>query len=200
MCEDEEEATDINNDEKRQKSDRADGAKASDEKKDAIDSPSKPVVQLDHQNFPFVCETYKDPSSRMDVVLVMVNLPGGAQNVQIELNNDGTILTMTYNWAKAWYNATNLFSKFVTAKELTMHHPKVLAVENALEKCRLRMDSAPESTMTIKLPIKVQTAPETWKKNGIARDDGMQIVMVEFIGYVKDYHKMKLHAAVVFDK
>ncbi len=99
-----------------------------------------------------------------------------------------------------WYNIKNLFSKFVAANELTMHHPKVLAVENALEKCRPRIDIAPESTMTIKLPIKVQTAPETWKKNGITRNDGMQIVMVEFVGYVKDYHKKKLHSAIVFDK
>lgn len=54
------------------------------------------------------------------------------------MNNDGTVFTMTYNWAKGWYNVTNLFSMFFAAKE-------------------------------------------------------HQVL-------VKDYHKMKLHAAAVFDK
>lgn len=167
---------------------------------DSLPSLLQPAVQLDHHNFPFVCEMYKDPVTRLDVVLIMVNLPGGAQNVGVELNNDGTVVTIKYNWAKAWYNVKDLFKKFVAAKETTMVHPMVLAVEEALEKCRSHIDSAPESTMVIKLPMKVQTDPFTWKKNGIAREDGMQIVMVEFVGYVKEYHKVKENAIVVFDK
>lgn len=157
-------------------------------------------VKIDQRNFPTICETYKDPVTRMDIVLVMVNLPGGAQNVVMELNVEGTVVTFKYNWAKAWYDVKDLFKKFVDEHQTTMVHPMVMAVENALEKCRSRMDEPPEGVMTITLPIKVQTDPYTWKKNGIVRKDGMQIVMVEFVGYMKEYHKVKESSVFVFDK
>lgn len=158
------------------------------------------TVNIEQQNFPTICETYKDPITRMDVVLVMVNLPGGAQNVAMELDSEGTVVTFKYSWAKAWYNVKDLFKKFIDANETTLVHPMVLAVETAMEKCRSRIDEPPEGKMTITLPFKVQTDPFTWKKNGIVRKDGMQIVMVEFVGYVKEYHKVKINSMFVFDK
>lgn len=167
---------------------------------DPIPNLLKASVQLDHFNFPFICETYKDPLTRMDVVLLMVNLPGGAQNTGVELNSEGTVVTFKYQWAKAWYDVKELFKKFIAAKETTIVHPMVGAVENALEKCRSHIDSAPEAKMVITLPIKVQTDPFTWKKNGISRPDGMQIVMIEFVGFIKQYHKIKENSTFAFDR
>lgn len=76
------------------------------------------------------------------------------QNINIDLNHDGTNVIITYDWARSWYNVGELFRKHLAAKEFTMHHPKVLTVNSALEKCRKRIDVAPESTIAIKLPIK----------------------------------------------
>lgn len=147
-----------------------------------------------HQNYPYICETYKNPETRLDVVLLMVNLPGGA------LNTEGTVVTIKYNWPKAMYNVNDLFKNFVAAGDFAIIHPKVLAVGNALEKCRASIDSAPEGAIVITLPMKVQTGLNTWSKFGISRNDGTQIVMMEFMGYVKDYHKTKEDAKIVFNK
>lgn len=153
-----------------------------------------------HQNFPYICETYKNPETRLDVVLLMIDLPGGAHSITPELNTEGTAVTIKYSWPKTMYDVNDLFKNFVAAGDFAIIHPKVLAVGNALEKCRANIDSAPEGAILITLPIKVQTGLNTWSKFGIVRKDGMQVVMFEFMGYVKDYHKTKQNAMIVFNK
>lgn len=162
--------------------------------------PSGSVESIVHQNYPCLCEIYKDPDTQMDMVLLVMCVPGGAQNVTIDLNHDGTAAIIKYNWSKVMFNVEDLFKKFVAAKEMTLHHPKVSCVKSGLEKCRFRIDAAPETTTTINLPIKVQTASNTWKRHGVARDDGSQVIIVEFLGYVKEYHKKMSDSCIIFNK
>lgn len=159
-------------------------------------SASKTVFR----NYPLMCETYTDPDNQKNMVLVAISLPGGADNVKFVVSNDGTSVIVTYDWPKTMYTMDDLFVKQIADEGIPVYHPKILAIENGLRKCRQRIDAVPEATINVKLPIKVQTAgagPIT--KSGIERDDGTKIVMVELVG---EYQKPVAFPAhyIVFDK
>lgn len=161
---------------------------------------SQSSVQIDFQNYPAVCETYKDPDTRIMKVLVAVNLPGGARHVKFEVNEDGYSMTLKFNWSKTWCNMEDLFKAALDDKEISLHHAKVDAMKSALEKCRPRIDASRETVITVKLPIQVQTTPGTYSRIGIVRDDGLLVFMAEFCGYVKEFNKKFSDADVIFDK
>ena len=62
------------------------------------------------------------------------------------------------------------------------------ALRNGLEKCRKRNDETPDGTLTVSLPIKVQTGGDTWSMSGVKRKNGTQILIAEFTGYVCGYN------------
>lgn len=134
----------------------------------------------------------------MDMVLVAVSVPGGAQNVRFEVSNNGSSVIVKYEWPKTLYTMDDLFKKEIDAKRIPLFHPKVLAMEDGLRKCRERIDVVPEAAIRINLPIKVpnQSVAGT-NKSGIARDDGTKIVMVELAGFTV-YKREK--NSIVFDK
>lgn len=81
-----------------------------------------------------------------------------------------------------------LFKKALIKKDMTLHHPAILALQNGLEKKREKIDESPKSLIRIILPIKVQTGVENYKVSGAARSDGSLVVLGDFKVYVKDYH------------
>ena len=58
----------------------------------------------------------------MDVVLLMVNMPGGAHNIKPEINTEGTVVTIKYTWARAVYDVNDLFKTFIANGDFTSHH------------------------------------------------------------------------------
>lgn len=139
------------------------------------------------RNYPVICEVYKDPQSELDKVSLVLTLPAGAQNVTIEITDGGDTATIKFKWIQSMYNMRDLFGKMIAAKQITIHHPRILCIKNGLEKYRKRMDLAPEATVKIMLPIKVQTSADSWSYNPLKRDDGTLILLADFTGYVKVY-------------
>lgn len=162
--------------------------------------PLPSVGSIIHSNYPYLCEIYKDPENQMDKVLVAVSMPGGAHNIKMELNNDGTAVIWKYSWARIMYDMNDMFKKEIIGGQITSYHPKVLCFKNGLERRRHRIDADPHATITITLPIKVQTGEGTWKKSGALRADGSQVVTADFFGFVKDYNKKIADENVVFDQ
>lgn len=156
-------------------------------------------TNITHLNYPYLCEIYKDPENQLDKVLLAVNVPGGAQNVKLELNTEGTAVTLKYNWAKIMYDMDDMFKTAIASKKITSYHPKILSLKGGLEKRRPRIDVAPESIITINLPIRVQTGADSWTKSGAMREDGSQVVMGDFSGFVKEYQSKISDANVIFD-
>lgn len=150
-------------------------------------------------NYPFLCVTHKNPDDQSDMVSLTVCLPGGAQNVKIEINNEGTEVNITYKWPKAMYNIEELFKKQLSNNQISLHHPKLLSLKEGLQNVRSRIDAAPESKIDIRLPIAVQTSPQSWTKTGITSEDGSQIIIAEFRGYINNYSKKIMDSTVTFE-
>lgn len=141
-----------------------------------------------HRNYPIVCEMFIDPETASDKVALVVSLPAAAQNVTIEVSDNGEAASIKYFWPSAMYEMGVLFGKMLAKKELDLYHPRVLCIKNGLEKCRKRNDEAPEAAIKVVFPIKVQTGGESWSMSGVKKADGTQVLMAEFTGYVKDYN------------
>lgn len=156
-------------------------------------------VQLNHHNYPVLCEVYKDPNTQLDMVNLAIDLPGGAKNVQFDLNNEGTTCTITYNWPKVMYDFNDMFKKLLDDKTMEPTDPRIVSFKNGLQNVRTRIDVAPTASTTITLPIKVQTTSESFTKGGVTRPDGTLVMLAKFSGYAKDYNKKIRDSTVIFD-
>lgn len=156
-------------------------------------------VKYSHQNFPIVVEKFKDPVTEYEKLLVVVSLPSGSKNVKAELGDDGITVTIKYAWPKTMYDIQDLFKKQLTSKQFHLYHPMVLCYKNGLENVRKKIDMAPESSIKVNLPMKVQTAVDSWKHWGVIRDDGTQVFLAELSGYVKEYIKKSADESVIFE-
>lgn len=157
------------------------------------------TTSIVHSNYPYVCEIYKNLENQMDMVILVVCVPSGAQDVKMELNDEGVTATIKYKWSKVICNMEDLFKKPLATNQVTVDHPKILSINAALQNLTNGIDNVPESEIQVRLPIKVQTAPETWTKRGVSRDDGSQIVVAEFLGYVKGYKTKLCDSSVLFE-
>lgn len=156
------------------------------------------VQQISHQNYPIVCEVYQDPDNQCEKLSLVVSLPAGASNVKVETTDDGETAIVKYQWSKTMIDMGDLYQKLLANRQIGLHHPRILSIKNGLGKNRQRID-APDGLMKITLPIKVQTGIDSWSKFGVKRDDGTQILVVDFTGFVKSTNKKTTDAAVVFD-
>lgn len=152
---------------------------------------------VEHTNYPCICEKFLDPFTGNEKVLVVVNIPSGAQNVEIDICSDGDHITLSYYWAKLMYSAEDLFKADLQSEK--PYHPKILAVLNGLERIRLQIEEVPKSIMRIKLPIKIQTSQDSWIKKEIQGKDATQVVIAEFQGFKKTYFKKKTETLVKFE-
>lgn len=157
------------------------------------------VGKADFFNYPLIVEKFSDPHTQNDMVLIVVCLPSGSQNVDIDLNEDGTKAIIKYNWTLTLYDMADLFKSDLIKKKLAMYHPKILACSNGLKRVRPKIDVPPESKIFIKLPIKVETALKFRSRQGIKRDDGTMILMAEFKGLMNQYIKTSSHTFVSFE-
>lgn len=69
-----------------------------------------------------------------------------------------------------------MFRKQLSAKQVNIHHLKILCLKNGLDNVRKCMDAVPESLIKVKSPFKVQTGSDTWTNTRFKRNDGTQVV------------------------
>ncbi|KAJ6639446.1 hypothetical protein Bhyg_12191 [Pseudolycoriella hygida] len=149
-------------------------------------------TKLMQQNYPVICEQFKDPETEINKVLLVALLPGGATNIKVELHERGLVETM--------FNANDLFKRQLQENGFQIYHPMVLSFKAGLKKARKRVNARPESTMKVELPLEVQTSEDSWKRWGESRADGSQILLVEFSSQITDYVKKSVDECVVFHK
>lgn len=163
-------------------------------------SDEKPKLIQSSSDYPTLCEIFTDPDDLTEKVQLAVALPGGASNVRVELDESGTKVEIKYAWPKTMFHMEDMFKGPIRSKKMTSYHPKVLALKLGLQKYRERVDSIPEGTIEIPLPIQVQTGPQTWSKYGITRDDGTHVIIAEFAGCVKAQYMKVADSAVEYEK
>lgn len=149
-------------------------------------------------NLPYIVETFI-ASDSLEHVGVLVALPGGASNVRFELNEEGNCATVTYDWPKASYDMSDLFSKKLRQKAIMMDNPLILAFQRGLAKKRDSIDAIPQTAFDVLLPIKVQTAVDSWTKTGVARPDGTKVVYADFVGLENEHNKQIKDTSVTFE-
>src|ERR1700755_2596389 len=62
-----------------------------------------------HQNYPVIAREFICPETETEKVLLVVSLPGGAQNLKIELQDDGFWVLIKYYWPKTMFDVQDLF-------------------------------------------------------------------------------------------
>lgn len=152
-----------------------------------------------NHNYPVIIKQYTCPTTETEKVLLVAALPGGAQNLQVELHEDGIGVSIKYSWPKVMYNVSDLFRKKLEIEGYHEYHPMILCYKNGLEQFRKRIDVPPAGLIKVALPVRVQTAIGSWEKWGAKREDGSQVVLASFSCFVKDYVKKVADESVVFD-
>lgn len=115
-----------------------------------------------------MCKAYTDSVTDSENILLDVSMPGGLQNVNIELVDDGQAALIKYSWPKPMYDIVDLFQAQLDREELTIHHPMILCFKTGLQETRKRIDSAPTAFFKVTLPINVQVVPGNF--TGLAKD------------------------------
>lgn len=92
--------------------------------------------KMTHQNYPIVCKTYTDPASENEKVLMVVSLPGGSEDIRLEIDDEGLSATIKYSWTKSMYDVADLFKKQLASQELTAHHPMLVCFKQGLTQSR----------------------------------------------------------------
>lgn len=156
-------------------------------------------VKLTFSNYPTMCESYTDPVTLNQKVVMVLSLPSGVQNTKIELSDDGRIAVVRCSWSKTIFQMEDLFKTQLAARTLDLFHPKIMCLKNGLAKSRSRIDATPDTVITIDLPIIVQTAASSWSHFGVKREDGTLAIVAEFEEYIKEYSKKLEDATVTFD-
>lgn len=54
---------------------------------------------------------------------MVVTLPGGAQNLNVELQDDGYWVLIEYSWPKTMFNVKDLFKYQLDAGQFQVYHP-----------------------------------------------------------------------------
>lgn len=157
------------------------------------------LVGSTQHNYPMVMKQFACPETQTDKVLLVVALPGGAQDVRVVLQDDGIGVSIKYTWPKVTYNENDLFRKKLQAQGFHQYHPMILCYQSGLEQVRNKIDAAPEGLIKVVLPVKVQTAIGSWEKWGAKREDGSHVLLAVFSCFVKDYVKKLGDESVVYD-
>ncbi|KAJ6642726.1 hypothetical protein Bhyg_07680 [Pseudolycoriella hygida] len=167
------------------------------EPEDSLDSKdssreSNAQTSCSYDNYPILCSSFKDPDTQLDKVVLAVSLPRGVRRVMIDVSDEGMSAKVKYKWPKTLHHMDDLFASKLLEKDMHIYHPMISASNNMLENVRSRIDTSPESAITIPLPIKVQSTVESTVTWGINRVVGTKIVVAVFTGYVKIYSKKLL--------
>lgn len=156
--------------------------------------------KLTFTNYPVLCETFADPVTLNQKVIMVVNLPAGSTHTDIELSDDGSSAIVKCSWSNTIFKMEELFRSQLAAKTLDLLHPKIMCLKNGLAKSRRRIDAIPDTFIKVELPLKVQTAATSWSHFGVKREDGTLVVVAEFEGFVKEYTKKLSDSTVKFDQ
>lgn len=153
-----------------------------------------------HQNYPIVCKAFTDPDTDSQKVLLVISLPGGCDDVKVEVADQGRMAIIRYQWTKSMYDVKDLFKVQLERGEFSSQHALISCFKAGLAESRKRIDFAPVSTMKVSLPIQVQKVPDTWKKWGIFREDGTQVLICIFSAIATEYVISETEDAVKFGK
>ncbi|XP_032778823.2 uncharacterized protein LOC116917465 [Daphnia magna] len=150
---------------------------------------------------PIVVSVYKDHVTEQEKVIILCVLPNGADEIRFRLigSGPGTMFAVIeYAWTPIAYEIEALFGDEIKKAEMATCDPKILALKDDLKFTRQHKAQAPKGSIEINLPIPVQTAANTIKREGKTRKDGSQAILVELIAYQFRYTVKREDEKIVF--
>ncbi|KAJ6648088.1 hypothetical protein Bhyg_03313 [Pseudolycoriella hygida] len=169
----------------------------SDDKKSGDKHNNRSTTSM--QNYPFLCNTFNDPETQSEKVIIAMSIPGGATNVRLTVNTAFRVVTIKYLWPATLYTMQDLFKRQINSKRTTIYHPMISSLQSTLENVRQQIDDAPEAIVEVKLPIHVQSSTDSFEFWGVKRDDGTMAIVAIFKGYSKAYSIKVVDSIVKFD-
>lgn len=86
------------------------------------------------------------------------------------------------------YDVQSMFKIDKDGKQIVHEtHPKLLAVESALQQFRENIEDAPIATVEIKLPVEVNTDPKTWTFTANKKANRNSVIFIEMECLRKEY-------------
>ena len=113
---------------------------------------------------------WSDPVTGEDKFTVLIVLPSGVHNAELNVpaSDDGTDkLEVKYTWCEGFIDMQTLFHHEITKLSYAISHPEIMSIKDSLKKYRNSIDETPISTIEVKLPIKVQSAPSSYSHDVI---------------------------------
>lgn len=146
-------------------------------------------ARISHQNQPVLIAVYKD-QLLAELLFMCVVLPSGVTDVRFKLNGTGPatmLATITYTWPEVMFEVEGLFASALSKKTMALNHPKIIALKLELENNRKHVNSKPQGTMDITLPIPVKTDPDTITYKVAKGLDGVTVLMVDLCAFHRSY-------------
>ncbi len=155
-----------------------------------------------HNLQPILMTVYVDHLTEQEMVCVVATIPGGATNAEFSLIGSGpgtSTALITYNWPRMSYEIESMFKKKIASGALGTWHPKILALKKELQQYRASIDSIPQGSIELTLPIPVQTSADSITRSGGRSSDGTTIVIVDLMAYQNCYTVKQGDKKVPFD-
>lgn len=148
------------------------------QKYDASNSDGEETMKVSNPamvTYPFV-----DPDSNIEYCIVSIPLRDSRvdQKIKIKVINgpNGQVLQIKVPWPEELLDPKKMFPD----STLLSYHPKFTGLTQALKGIRSHYSEIPESLVEVKLPVKVETAPGSMKKDIIAMVAGGVLLRIEF--------------------
>lgn len=154
-------------------------------------------------NAPVVTWIHTDHERKCDFVNVAIVIFSGCKDLNFHLSEDGTTVSLNYSWPNAIFNGKELFSDELkypnTNKSVTLSHPKIHSFTSGLIERGITENTIPRGSITVTLPMTVQREVGTWTKKAISKEDGTQIVLLQFRGYQQNIIINDADTSIHFD-
>ena len=98
------------------------------------------------------------------------------------------------------FDVEGLFASAIRNKTMTVTHHKIIALKLELENSRKHIDSKPQGSIEISLPIPVKTDPDTVCYKLAKETDGVIILMADLCAFHRAYTVVKPEFQCSFEK
>ncbi len=141
---------------------------------------------------PIIPCVYTDPDTKNEKCLVALVVYAGIKGLNVDVitkeNSVEQTLIVTYDWPESMYEVKSMFKNDKDGTNIVdITHPKVLAIESALQQYRTNFEDSPIATVEIKLPVEVNCDPKTWTYNANKKTEGNTVIFTEMECLREDY-------------
>lgn len=160
-------------------------------------SSSLPEVSFDKPAI--LCNTFVEPTTMEEKVVLSILLAPEVKKISFDIEGEEEQeFVIKLGWPEPMFNIDKMISRPNGTKIFDPVHPKVVALQQALQGARSHISEVPVTTISVKLPVKVNANETTWKKTVNQLQSGSKVIIFEFISTRNDYIVSQLGKTLSF--